>query len=119
MNRFWRTLVTVRTVFGEHRARYKGRVSPVQLWWGSLDLAYSRWSKRGEHAMGFWPGDAKTRYAAFYAYTSPKPDGIEERATGWSEELGEFVIAYDDVRTASDPRAALIEFLDSTYRAGA
>jgi hypothetical protein len=121
-NRFWQTLVAVRNVLAEDRAGFDGRVTPVQLWWGSLDLAYSRFGD-AEHAAGFWPGDPRHPSAAFYAYTSPKPDGIEHAhvepdAAVWSEAMGEFLLPYDAVRTADDPRATLLAFLDSTYRAG-
>ncbi len=121
-NRFWRVLIAVRGVLAEHRAAFEGRVTPVQLWWGSLDLAYSRFDE-AEHAAGFWPGDERHPAPAFYAYTSPRPDGIEAAAVepdaaAWSSELGEFVLPYDTVRAAADPRAALLAFLESTYRAG-
>jgi hypothetical protein len=127
-NRFWQTLVCVDTVLKEHRAGFRGKTSPVQLWWGSLDLAYSRFSGRlvdSEHwAAGFWAGDERFPHAAFYAYTSPKQDGIEAAAVGpdgavWSSELGEFLLPYDAVATSADPRGALLAFLESTYRAGA
>jgi hypothetical protein len=100
----------------------------VQLWWGSFDLAYCRYSGRlveAQHAAaGFWPGDKRYPHAAFYAYTSPKPDGIdaatvEPGAAFWSTDMGEFLLPYDSVRTAPDPRASLLAFLGSTYRAGA
>jgi hypothetical protein len=123
-NRFWNVLVSVDSVLKEHRARFRGQVSPVQLWWGSFDLSYSRTSGAEHAAAGFWPGDERFPQAAFYAYTSPKPDGIERAAVGpagafWSTELGEFLLPYDAVRGSRDPRGALLEFLDSTYAAGA
>jgi uncharacterized protein DUF5996 len=126
VNRFWRLLVAVDAVLKEHRARYAGRTTPVQLFWGSLDLTYSRFAGTDdaqEFAAGFWPGDETTRFPAFYAYTVPKPDGIEgaavePEAAGWSTELGEHVLPYDDVRTAADPHASLWSFLASTFRAG-
>jgi hypothetical protein len=123
-NRFWHVLVCVDRVLKEHRARFRGKVSPVQLWWGSLDLAYSRFPGAEQAAAGFWPGDERFPQAAFYAYTSPKPDGIEAAALEpdgafWSPELGEFLLPYDAVRSAGDPRGVLLEFLESTYRAGA
>jgi hypothetical protein len=126
-NRFWQVLVHVDRVLKEHRARFRGKTSPVQLWWGSFDLAYSRFSGRladSEHAAGFWPGDARFPQAAFYAYSSPKPDGIETEeaepgAASWSAELGEFLLPYAAVQGSVDPRGALLAFLESTYRAGA
>jgi hypothetical protein len=123
-NRFWRVLVAVETVLQEHRARFRGARSPVWLWWGSLDLSYSRSVGEAHAAAGFWPGDERFREAAFYAYTSPRPDGIEDaahepEAAFWSTELGEFLLPYDAVRAAADPREALLAFLETTYRAGA
>jgi hypothetical protein len=123
VTRFWHVLVAVRGVLAEHRAAFEGRVTPVQLWWGSLDLAYSRFGA-AEHAAGFWPGDEKHPGAAFYAYTTPKPEGIEAApiepaAAGWSEALGELLLPYEAISSAPDPRAALHAFLEDTYRAGA
>ena len=116
-------------VLAEHRAALSpGKTSPVQLWWGSLDLAYSRFSGRlaedEQTAAGFWPGDTRFPHAAFYAYTSPRPDGLEAAAVEpegafWSPELGEFLLPYDAVQSSADPRGALVAFLESTYRAGA
>jgi hypothetical protein len=88
-----------------------------------MDLAYSRFDA-AEHASGFWPGDASHPSPAFYAYTSPRPDGVEAApvepgAAAWSDTLGEFLLPYEAVRTAPDPRAALLAFLESAYRAGA
>jgi hypothetical protein len=121
-NRWWHVLVCVDRVLKEHRAAHEGKVSQVHLWWGSFDLAYSRWSGDQECAAGFWPGDERHPEAAFYAYTSPKPEGIETTpvappGAGWSVELGEFLLPYEAVRTAADSRAALLEFLESTYAA--
>jgi len=127
-NRFWHVLVSIDQVLKEHRSRFRGKVSPVQLWWGSFDLAYCRYSGRladHEHgAAGFWPGDKRFPQPAFYAYTSPKPEGIEAAtlqpdAAFWSTDMGEFLLPYNDVRTSADPRRALLDFLESAYRAGA
>ena len=121
-NRFWHVLLAARAILAEHRAAYDGKVTPVQLWWGSLDLAYSRFGA-AEHAAGFWPGDERHPSPAFYAYTTPRPDGIEAAPVepdeaAWSEEMGEFLLPYDAVRTAVDRRGALLAFLDSAYLAG-
>jgi hypothetical protein len=134
-NRFWRTLVSVDSVMKEHRARFLGRVSPVHFFWGTFDLAYTRFSGRPaepppgadvimrsaanaeEMCSGFWPGDARLSEPAFFSYAHPAPPGIESRAANWNTELGEFVLPYEAVRTAGDPRRALLDFLDSTYRA--
>jgi hypothetical protein len=141
-NRFWRALVSVDSVLKEHRARFRGRASLVHFFWGTFDLAYSRFSGRlleppadadvimrysldaEQLATGFWPGDEKTRDPSFFAYTFPKPAAIEEasvqpQAAHWSTDLGEFILPYEAVRTAPDPRRALLDFLESTYRAGA
>jgi len=117
--RFFQVLVEVDRVLKEHRARFHGKVTPVQFWWGSFDLAYSRYSGGGQAhaAAGYWPGDERYPRAAFYAYTSPKPEGIESAAPGWSHELGEFLLPYEEVRSSVDPRASMLEFLESTYAA--
>jgi hypothetical protein len=141
-NRWWRALVSADAVLKKHRGRFRGKVSPVHFFWGSFDLAYARFSGRplevpadagviervggdAEQACaGFWPGDDKTTFPAFFAYTYRKPEGIEEaelqpEEAYWSADHGEFLLPYDAVRTAPDPRAALLDFLESTYRAGA
>jgi hypothetical protein len=141
-NRFWRALVSVDAVMKEHRAQFRGKTSPVQFYWGSFDLAYSRFSGRpvepppgagvitrlggdAEQACGgFWPGDARLTEPAFFAYTYPSPAGIEQaeiepEAAYWNAEMGEFLLPYEAVRTAPDPRRALLDFLETTYRAGA
>ena len=68
---------------------------------------------------GFWPGNARHPRPTFYAYTYPKHDGIEKEVPGWSSELGEFALPYDDVRTSPSPREAILKFFESTYEAGA
>jgi hypothetical protein len=137
VTRFWRALSSIDIVLKEHRARFRGKVSPVQFFWGSFDLAYTRYSGRlleppqdadvitryshdaEQICAGFWPGNATTPEPAFFAYTFPRPEGIENSLVSWSTELGEFLLPYEVVRTADDPRAALLDFLESTYRAGA
>jgi hypothetical protein len=139
-NRYWRALVSVDSVLKEHRAGFRGKTSPVHLFWGALDLSYMRFSGRpvepppdadvivrysadAEHlCAGFWPGNARHPEPGFFAYASPAPSGSEEAevgppAAGWSPELGEFVLPYDAVRSADDPRGALLEFLETTYGA--
>ncbi len=135
VNRFWRALVSVDAVMKEHRARFLGRTSLVQFFWGTFDLAYTRFSGRPaepppnadvimrnsanaeEVCAGFWPGDERFPEPAFFSYTYPRPPGIEERAEGWNEEIGLFVLPYEAVRTTPEPRRALLDFLDGTYRA--
>ena len=138
VQRFSQALVRIGSAFIEHRAPYRRRHTPVQFFWGSFDLAYARYSGRDadpppnadgmmrtamdaqEIAAGFWPGDDRFPEPAFYSYAYPKPAGIEQAtirpaAAGWHAGLGEFVLRYDDVRTAPSPRAALLDFLTSTY----
>jgi hypothetical protein len=141
-NRFWRVLSQVDLALKEHRSGYRGRHSPVHFFWGSFDLAYSRYSGRpatpppgsgiierlggdAEQACcGFWPGHSRFPQAAFFSYTYPKPAGIEQQAiepsqASWSPELGEFALLYEDVRKSASPREAMLRFFESTYAAGA
>jgi hypothetical protein len=139
--RFWRVLVRAARVFEEFRARYVGKVSPVHFFWGSFDLAVTRFSGRraperaGADSItreayshecishGFWPGGA-VEGAAFYSYTAPEPEGlraapVRPAAAFYSDELKEFLLPYDELRRARAPDAALLDFLQSTYEAGA
>lgn len=141
-NRFWRVLSQVDLVLKDHRSRYRGRTSPVHFFWGSFDLANTRFSGRAakpppdaglierlsadaeEICVGFWPGDSRFPQAAFFSYTYPKPEGIEQQViepaeAGWNSDLGEFALTYEDVRTSASPRGAILQFLESTYAAGA
>lgn len=138
-------LVRVAGVFLDFRGAYLGKSSPVHLFWGAFDLAVTRFSGRPapEHpggvpglpdwltreayshevcSVGFWPGGPPYPDPMFYAYGYPTPDGLSERtvrpdAAGWLEELGEFVLPYEAVRTSPDPAGTLMEFLDSSYEA--
>lgn len=142
---FWRTLVEVERVFDEFRARFVGKSSPVHLFWGALDLATTRFSGRpapphpggmpncGPQVMheayshevssaGYWPGGDGE--GIFYSYAYPEPDGYRTIPAGpeaarFDEVLGEFVLPYTGVRTAPDPDAVLLEFLQQTYEAAA
>jgi hypothetical protein len=142
---FWRQLVQADRVIGEFRAHFVGKVSPVHFFWGALDLACTRFSGRpapphpggapncGDWVMvegysrelsscGFWPGGGEE--GAFYAYAYPEPDGFARYPVGPSEayystEFRQFLLPYEAVRTAPDPDRALLEFLQSTYRAAA
>jgi hypothetical protein len=136
-NRFFHVLVQADLVLKEHRARFRGRTSPVHFFWGSFDLALTRYSgrpaeappgagliaRRSEDAeqicAGFWPGNAAFPEAAFYSYTYPKPDGIEQADARWNPKLGEFALAHEDLRKAASPRDAILEFCETTYAAGA
>jgi len=141
-NRFFHVLAQSDLVLKEHRARFRGRTSPVHFFWGSFDLATTRYSgspaapppgagiiaRRSEDAeqicVGFWPGSATFPDPAFYSYTYPKPEGIEDQGiepteAGWNAGLGEFALLYEDVRRAASPRDAILDFCESTYAAGA
>jgi len=146
MNRYWRSLVQVDRVFREFRSRFVGKVSPVHFFWGGFDLAVTRFSGRtapphpggaphcGPQVMheayshevssaGYWPGGGPE--GAFYSYAYPEPPSYKDVAVGpsaayWDVDLGgEFVLPYDIVRTADDPDATLLEFLQTTYEAAA
>ena len=141
-HRFWRLLVTLDTIFKEFRARFLGKVSPVHFFWGSFDLACTRFSGRRaperpgadkitkdaysheEISAGWWPGGGTVTDAAFYAYAVPERAGFREASVQpgkafYNTDLGEFVLPYEDVRLSADPKAALMEFLETTYDAGA
>lgn len=141
-NAFWRILVNVDAIFKEFRSRFLGKVSPVHFFWGSFDLAVTRFSGRraperpGADSMtreayshevssvGFWPGGGDIKGAAFYSYAAPAPDGFGERsvrpaAASFNKPLGEFLLMYDDVRASESPREALLDFCQSTYEAAA
>jgi hypothetical protein len=145
--RFWRALIQVQRVFGEFRTGWLGKASPIHLFWGSFDLASTRFSGRvaprhpgglpglpdavtceayshEEASIGFWPGSDAYPHAAFYAYAYPPPAGyadakVEPPEVGYDAALGEFLLPYDAVRTAADPDAALLAFCQSTYNAAA
>jgi hypothetical protein len=145
--RFWRALVQVDRVFKEFRARFIGKCSPVHFFWGSFDLAVTRFSGREApphpggvpnfpdwvareayshevSSAGFWPGGGGIDHACFYSYAYPAPAGFAHAAVrpataAYSETLGEFVLPYDDVRRAESPDEVLLEFLQSTYAAAA
>ena len=141
-NRFWRILYSCAEIFNEFRAEFIGKASPVHFFWGSFDLAATRFSGRRaperpgadsitreaySHEVisaGFWPGGGDVKGAAFYAYAAPEPEGFAKSTVRPAEafyhpQLKEFFLMYDDQRQASSPRGALLEFLESTYKAGA
>jgi Family of unknown function (DUF5996) len=145
--RFWRVLVQADRVFKQFRTGFIGKSSPVHFFWGSFDLAVTRFSGRRApphpggvpgladavvreayshevSSAGFWPGGSGIDHAAFYSYAYPESGGfrtsvVEPRAAFFSEALGEFLLPYDAVRTASDPDGVLLAFLNSTYEAAA
>ena len=145
--RFWRALVQADRVFKVFRSRFIGKASPVHFFWGSFDLAVTRFSGRRApphrggvpnlpdwvareayshevSSCGFWPGGEAVPYPVFYAYAYPEPDGFKSasvRPAGaqYNAGLGEFVLPYEDVRQAPSPDAALLDFLQSSYEAAA
>jgi hypothetical protein len=131
-------------VMNEFRAGFIGKSSPVHFWWGGFDLAVTRFSGRraperaGADAMtkeayshevisaGFWPGSGTMSEPAFYAYAAPEPEGFKTAKVrpaqayyGDAGAGGEYFLRYEDVRTSPSPRQALMDFLQSTYDAGA
>ena len=147
-HRFWRVLLSAAEVLAHFRTGFLGKVSPVHFFWGSFDLAVTRFSGRTAprhpggvphlpnavaqeayshevSSAGFWPGGGgPVDYAAFYSYAYPAPEGfavakVKPAAAFFSKELGEFLLPYDGMRIARDPDAALMEFLQSTYTAAA
>ena len=140
--RFWRILVQADRVLKVFRSRFLGKCSPVHFFWGACDLAVTRFSGRRvptlpdadavtreaasheESSCGFWPGSGPIQAPAFYAYTLPTPAGLEQepirpRSAFWSPELSQHILLYEDVRQAAAPDDVVLEFLQSTYEAGA
>jgi hypothetical protein len=145
--RFWQVLLQSDYVLKKFRTGFLGKCSPVHFFWGSFDLAVTRFSGRRAppfagkipglasavmreayshevSSAGFWPGGNGTDFPAFYSYAYPTPAGFREfavqpEAAFFSEALGEFLLPYDAVRTAADPEAVLLAFLQSTYEAAA
>ena len=143
----WRALVQADRVFRHFRSGFLGKASPVHLFWGAFDLAVTRFSGRPAplhpggipglpdsvtreayshevSSAGFWAGSDAYPQAAFYSYAYPAPAGFEAAAVGptaavWSAEMGEWLLPYEAVRSAADPDAALMQFLQTTYRAAA
>lgn len=139
--RFWRVLQTTDTLLKSFRSRFLGKASPVHFFWGSFDLALTFFSGRRappregaglltreaySHeviSFGFWPGGGAADGPAFYSYAAPAPKGYErwpiapDRAF-YSEDFSEYLLMYDDVRTARSPAGRLLDFFDSAYEAG-
>ncbi|MGH8298129.1 MAG: DUF5996 family protein [Steroidobacteraceae bacterium] len=143
---FWRALVQADRIFKLFRSGFLGKASPVHFFWGSFDLAVTRFSGRPAplhrggvpslpdavareayshevSSAGFWPGNDAFPQAAFYSYAYPEPDGLRDARVSpgayFDKTLGEFILPYDTVRTAADPDALLLDFLSSTYIAAA
>ena len=147
VQRFHQALVRIDQVFTQFRTGFVGKVSPVHLFWGSFDLAVTRFSGRSAplhpggipglpddiareayshevSSAGFWPGGGGVDFPAFYSYAYPAPPGFPEapvspEAAYFDTSLGEFLLPYDAVRQSRDPEATLMAFLESTYRAAA
>jgi hypothetical protein len=136
-HRFWRVLISSAKIFQEFRGRFMGKSSPVHFFWGSFDLAVTRFSGRRaperpnadrvtreaySHEVisaGFWPGSGDMD-AAFYSYAAPEPGGFKEgpvrpHVAFYSPQMSEYLLMYEEVRKASSPREYLTEFLQSTY----
>ena len=139
-NRFWRILVQADRVLKQFRSRFIGKCSPVHFFWGSFDLAVTRFSGRraperpGADAItreayshevishGFWPGGGAVDSPLFYSYTAPAPPGLDKELVHpgfYSTEMSEFILPYNDIRQSVSPDDLLLEFLESTYQAGA
>jgi hypothetical protein len=143
---FWRALIQVDRLFKQFRSGFLGKVSPVHFFWGSFDLAVTRFSGRTAplhrggvpglpdpvtreayshevSSAGFWPGNAAFPRAAFYSYAYPEPAGFRDRAVTpgayFDATVGEFILPYDNVRTAGNPDSLLLDFLSTTYIAAA
>jgi hypothetical protein len=147
--RFWRILLQSTRVFERFRTAFIGKCSPVHFFWGSFDLAVTRFSGRRApkfsragsvpnmpevvvldayshevSSAGFWPGGQGVDYPAFYSYAAPAPEGfasakVRPAQAFWNKGLNQFLLPYDAVRTASDPEATLMDFLITTYEAAA
>jgi hypothetical protein len=142
-HRFWQVLASVAPLLQKFQAGFIGKASPVHFFWGSFDLAASRFSGRRapvrpgadtitkegySHeviSVGFWPGDGEViKDAAFYAYAAPEPAGFKDSPVRpakafYSPEKSEFFLMYDDVRLSNSPEKALLDFCQTTYEAGA
>jgi Family of unknown function (DUF5996) len=149
VERYWHVLRRIAAILTEFRARFTGKASPVQFYWGSFDLATTRYSGRPaepppdgdiiarltytaeQSTLGFWPGGTwfggtRVEQPVFFSYTYPEPPGFRD-APGFGDalsgrfdrDLGEFVLSYDDVRRAADPPQAILDFAQTTFEAGA
>ena len=140
-NRFWRILVQVERVFAESQCEFVGKCSPVNFFWGSFDLAVTRFSGRRApprdgpafereayshevSSVGWWPGDARLERPSFYSYAAPEPPGFADAAITvphayYHRELKGFYLDHDAVRDAEDPEAMLLDFCEQTYAAAA
>ncbi len=144
---FWQSAVSIHNVFLKFRSDFIGKCSPVHLFWGAFDIAVTRFSGREAplhpggmpnmpldvmqeaysqevSSAGFWPGSDDFPEPIFYSYCYPNPEGfsdfkVKPEATFWSNDLGEFILKYEDVRLSNDPEKTLMDFLQTTYQAAA
>ena len=147
VEKFWRALISADRVLRLFRTAFLGKSSPVHFFWGSFDLAVTRFSGRVAplhpggipnlpdavtreayshevSSAGFWPGGDQYPHAAFYSYAYPTPAGfadasIQPQTAMWAAPMGEWLLPYDAVRTAADPDATLMQFLETTFHAAA
>jgi hypothetical protein len=141
-NRFWRVLLQADRILKRFRGRFLGKSSPVHFFWGSFDLALTRFSGRrapvrpgADHMMqeatsheeisvGFWPGSGSVREPAFYAYAAPEPPGfgaaqVKPPAAEYRREISNFILPYESARTAAARDEMVLTFFQSTYEAAA
>ena len=142
VRKFWRILASTDAVLLDFRSRFIGKSSPVHFFWGSFDLAVTRFSGRRAperpgadritkeayshevSSVGWWPGSGDVKEPAFYSYASPEPEGFKEyralpEAAAYRKDLGEFLLPYEAVRNDASPTKALLDFCQSTYEAAA
>lgn len=141
VSRFWRILFNTKRLFTKFSTNFYGKISPVHFFWGSFDLAVTRFNGRkapareGSDAIqkeayshecisaGFWPGNGGYGKAAFYSYAAPVPKGLGDASLrglgGFNQAMGEFLLDYEEVRRAPDPDQGVLDFLEETYDAAA
>lgn len=142
VNNWWQILLSTQRVMQVYHGRFRGRTQPIGLMWGTLDIRDVRYSgnpaSSGAKAdyirrnamnqelveVGWWSGNAAYPKPAFYSFTYPQPEGIENAKISppgarWDPTMGEFLFDYDDLRNSKDPDGDLLSFLESTYKAGA
>jgi hypothetical protein len=141
-NRFWQILATLDPIFKEFRGSFIGKASPVHFFWGSFDFVVTRFSGRRAlertgadkvtkeayshevSSVGWWPGGGEVTSPMFYSYAAPEPPGFKEHpvlpiAATYNTQMNEYLLSYDSVRSASDPKATLLNFCQTTYEAAA
>jgi hypothetical protein len=137
-SRLWRILLATDSVLKKFRGQFIGKSSPVHFFWGSFDLCTTRFSGRRApsrkgvitseayshecYSVGWWPGGGDCKSPAFYAYMAPEPPGFASKPGlsrgGYNDQMHEFILMYDDMRTSKSPRDEILEFAQRTYEAG-